>query len=174
MENIVNNFAANGGKGKHKTLATLTNGGRGGRVLLTERKDAKMKENYHWESFGGKENLLQERFRPSEDRRARNIDEFSSLGDPSTNRDNGGDEFTEDGSVVDGDDPMSCILPLREMENLVGENLMCGMCVEGEKKLFEDKLINAIPFKYHDDVHSVVYFPQGDMDNARGGGAPRV
>ena len=91
------------------------------------------KERYHWESFGRKENLLQERFRPSEERRAHNIKGFSSLGDPLTNRDNRGDELTKDGSVVDGDDPVSCILPVREVENLVGENLMCGMCVEDEK-----------------------------------------
>ena len=115
-----------------------------------------MKELYHWESFDGKENLLQECFRPSEDRRARNIKGFSSLGDPSTNRDNGGDKLTKDGSVVDGDDPVSCILPVREVENLVGENLMCGMCVEDEKKLLEDKLMNAIPCKYHDDVHLIL------------------
>ena len=39
VENIVNNFAANGGK--CKTLATLTNGGKAGRVYLSHQKDAK-------------------------------------------------------------------------------------------------------------------------------------
>eukprot|EP00957_Ditylum_brightwellii_P081449 6195905-Ditylum_brightwellii.AAC.1 len=77
-----------------------------------------MKELYHWESFDGKENLLQERFRPSEERRAHNIEGFSSLGHPSTHRDNGRDKLTKDDSVVDGDDPVSCILPVREVENL--------------------------------------------------------
>eukprot|EP00957_Ditylum_brightwellii_P008501 645317-Ditylum_brightwellii.AAC.1 len=63
-----------------------------------------MKEQIHWESFDEKENLLQERFRPSEERRACNIEGFSALGDPLTNRDNGGDKLTKDNSVVDGDD----------------------------------------------------------------------
>eukprot|EP00957_Ditylum_brightwellii_P069403 5268760-Ditylum_brightwellii.AAC.1 len=48
VETIVNSFATNGGK--CKTLATLTNGGAGGSVNLTEWKDEK-KELYHWEAL---------------------------------------------------------------------------------------------------------------------------
>ena len=72
--------------------------------------------------------------------------------------------MTKDDSVVDGDDLMSCILQVREAENLVGENLMCGMCVEDEKKLLKDKLINAIPFKYHDDVHLILSSVNKEME----------
>eukprot|EP00957_Ditylum_brightwellii_P064444 4890490-Ditylum_brightwellii.AAC.1 len=66
-----------------------------------------MKELYHWESFNEKENLLQQCFKPSEKKRARNTEGFSSLGDPSKNRNNGGDKLIKDDSVVDGDDPVS-------------------------------------------------------------------
>eukprot|EP00957_Ditylum_brightwellii_P062568 4748084-Ditylum_brightwellii.AAC.1 len=41
------------------------------------------KELYNWEFLGRKENLLQEHFRTSAERRAHNIEGFSSLGDVS-------------------------------------------------------------------------------------------
>eukprot|EP00957_Ditylum_brightwellii_P207403 15352847-Ditylum_brightwellii.AAC.1 len=63
-----------------------------------------------------------------------------------------GDTLTKDDSVVDGDDPVLCIFLVKEVEKLVGKNLMCGVCVEDEKKLFEEMLINAIPYKYHGGV----------------------
>eukprot|EP00957_Ditylum_brightwellii_P212328 15367185-Ditylum_brightwellii.AAC.2 len=121
-----------------------------------------MKDRYHWESFNGKENLLQDRSKPSAERRECNIEGFSSLGDPSKNRDNGGDKMTKDDSVVDGEDPFSRVLPMYEVKKLVGDNLICGMCVKDKKKLPEEKLMNAIPYKYHGDVCSILRSVKGE------------
>eukprot|EP00957_Ditylum_brightwellii_P073327 5572821-Ditylum_brightwellii.AAC.2 len=130
--------------GKHKTLATLTKGGAAGRVSLTKWKD--------------------EHFRPSAERRACNIEGFSSLEDPSKNRDNGRGRMTKNQSIVNvknGADPVSCILPMNNVTKLVGDNLICGMCVKGKSKSLEEKLINAIPYKYHGDVHLILSSVKG-------------
>eukprot|EP00957_Ditylum_brightwellii_P189302 14408433-Ditylum_brightwellii.AAC.1 len=36
------------------------------------------------------------------------------------------------------------------------------MCVEDEKKLLEEKLINSIPYKYHGDVHLLLKSMKGE------------
>ena len=105
---------------------------------MSQWKDVERKEMYYWESFDGKENIIQECLRLSVERRVHNIKCFSSFGDPLKNRDNGGDNMTKDDSVVDGEDPSSCILPVNEVKKMVGDNLICGMWLEDKTKLLEE------------------------------------